>query len=71
MRFDIFQSKNAQSGEVCTLERFREAIDSERVVKLCRDIAGYVGQHEEQNRLKVQLPCITPMATFGGKGIRR
>lgn len=71
MRFDIFQSKNAQSGEVCTLERFREAIDSERVVKLCRDIAGYVGQHEDQNRLKVQLPCITPMATFGGKGHKK
>ena len=71
MIFDIFQSKNAQSGEVCTLERFKEAINSERVIKLCRDIAGYVGQHEEQNRLKVQLPCITPMATFGGKGHKK
>ena len=71
MTFDIFQSKNAQSGEVCTLERFKEAINSERVIKLCRDIAGYVGQHEEQNRLKVQLPCITPMATFGGKGHKK
>lgn len=71
MIFDIFESKNAQHGEVCTLERFRAAINSERVVSLCRDIAGYVGQHEEQNRLKVQLPCITPMATFGGKGHKK
>lgn len=71
MTFDIFESKNAQHGEVCTLEKFRAAINSDRVVRLCRDIAGYVGQHEEQNKLKVQLPCITPMATFGGKGHKK
>lgn len=71
MTFDIFESKNAQHGEVCTLEKFRAVINSDRVVRLCRDIAGYVGQHEEQNKLKVQLPCITPMATFGGKGHKK
>lgn len=68
MIFDFFAKVTDKTSVVCTSEIFHRAIDSDAVISLCREIAGYNGQHEKQSELKKGLPAWTPCATFGGKG---
>ena len=68
MIFDFFAKVDDVKGVVCTKEVFLNAINSDAVISLCREIAGYNGQHEKQSELKKGLPAWTPCATFGGKG---
>ena len=68
MIFDYFKSKNSTKGQVCTLELFKQVTNSDTVVDLCKQIALEKMYGRPYDELKGQLPAITPMGTFDGKG---
>lgn len=63
MKFSIFKSPRAKSGELCTYDRYLEISNSPQVIELCNQIAR---EEDKQNRsaLKSQLPVITWQAYF-------
>ncbi len=63
MRFSIFDSVRSPKGRLCTSEEFLLATTSERVKRICADIAREKDA-EKRGELKKQLPIVTWQAYF-------
>lgn len=66
MKFSIFDSVRSQKGELCTLDKYLEAISSPKVKDICLQIL-LVEDKEEKSKLKKQLPIVTWQAYFEGQ----
>lgn len=70
MKFSLFNSPKAQTGELCTRQRYLEISNSQRLLRLCNDIAAEQDA-DKRAELKKQLPVITWQAFFGGRRINK
>lgn len=66
MIFDYFKTNMSQEGQVCSESVFFNEINDSSLISLCKKIAKEE-DHDKQNILKRKLPCITWVASFGGK----
>ena len=70
MKFSIFKTPKAQTGEECTYERYLEIANSKELLQLCNEIA----QESDANKrgeLKKKLPVITWQAYFAGRRVAK
>ena len=68
MKFSIFKTAKAQKGEECTYERYLEAANDEKLLRLCNDIAAEKDA-DRRGEMKKRLPAITWQAHFPGRRV--
>ena len=68
MKFSIFKTAKAQKGEECTYERYLEAANDEKLLRLCNDIAAEKDA-DRRGEMKKRLPAITWQAFFPGRRV--
>lgn len=70
MKFSVFKSAKAQTGELCTRERYLEMANTQALLQLCNDIAAEKDK-EKRSELKKKLPVVTWQAHFEGRRLNK
>lgn len=70
MRFSIFKSPKAQTGELCTRQLYVDTANAQWLLRLCNDIAAET-DNEKRGELKKKLPVVTWQAYFDGRRVNK